>query len=71
MTCTVDVFERQDIMTSYFPKVFIQTDAPVKEIGKRVIMKIRVSLVDWLLELDPGEYENLVVIENHQKCIHL
>ena len=43
----------------------------MKEIGERVIMKIRGKLVDWLVDLDPGKYENLVVIENHQKVIYL
>ena len=63
--------KRRDIMTSDIPNAFIQTDAPEKEIGERVIMKIRGKLVDWLVDLDPGEYENLVVIENNQKVIYL
>ena len=71
MTCAVDSFERRDVMTSDVPNAFIQTDAPEKEIGERVIMKIRGKLVDWLVDLDPGKYENLVVIENHQKVIYL
>ena len=58
-------------MTSDVLKAFIQTDAPVKGIGERVIMKICGKLVDYLVELDPVEYENLVVIENHQKVIYL
>ena len=67
MNCVVDAYESHDIMTSDVPNAFIQTDAPEIEIGERVIMKIREKLVDWLVDLDPGEYENLVVIENHQK----
>ena len=27
--------------------------------------------MDWLVDIDPGEYENLVVIENQQKVIYL
>ena len=46
MTCVVDAFERRDVMTSDVQNKFIQTDAPEKEIGERVIMKIRGKLVD-------------------------
>ena len=58
-------------MTSDVPNAFIQTDVHAKEVGERVIMKIHGKLVDWLVDLDPGKYENLVVIENHQKVIYL
>ena len=58
-------------MTSDVLKNFIQRDASEKEIGERVIKKIQGKLVDWLVDLDPGEYENLVVIEKHQKVIYL
>ena len=34
-------------------------------------MKIRGTLVDWLVDIDPGEYENLVFIKNNQKVIYL
>ena len=71
MTVAVDTYERRDVMTSDVPNTFIQTDAPEKEIGERFIMKIRGKLVDWLVDLDPGEYENLVIIENYQKVIYL
>ena len=69
LTCAIDAYECRDIMVSDVPNAFIQTDAPKKEVGERVIMKIRGKLVDWLVDLEPGEYENLVVIENHQKVI--
>ena len=71
LTCAIDTYERRDIMVSDVPNAFIQTDEPKKEVGERVIMKIRGKLVDWLVNLEPGEYKNLVVIENHQKVIYL
>ena len=56
MTCAVDAYTIRDIMTSYVPNAFIQTDATEKEIGERVIIKIRGKLVDLSVDLDPGEY---------------
>ena len=34
-------------------------------------MKIRGKLVDWLIQLDPGTYQNLVVIENGVRVLYL
>lgn len=71
MTVAFDAHERQDVMRSDVPNAFIQIDAPVKDVGERVIMKICGKLVDWLVDIDPGEHKNLVVIENNQKVIYL
>ena len=52
MTCAVDAYERRDIMKSDVTNTFIQTDAPVKEVVERFIVKIRGKLVNCLVDLD-------------------
>ena len=59
------------MMTCDIPNAFIQTDAPKKMKGKRIIMKVRDRLVDWLIELDPVGFQKFVVIENGQKVFYL
>ena len=54
MNCSIEAYERRDVMTSDVPNAFIQTDAPTKEVGKRVIVKITGKLVNWLFDLYPG-----------------
>ena len=71
LNIAVDDFKRHDVMVSDVPYAFIQTDAPVKEVGKRVIMKICGKLVNWLQDIDPREYKNLFVMENNQQVIYL
>ena len=46
ITSAMDAFERRDVMTCDIPNAFIQTEAPRKEKGERVIMKVRGRLVD-------------------------
>ena len=53
------------------PNTFIQALIPKKVKGERIIMKIRGKLVDWLIQLDPGTYQNLVVIENGVRVLYL
>ena len=71
ITCAIDTFEKWDIMSLDVPNAFIQTDAPIKKIGERVVMKIRGRLVDWLVEMAPNAYKNYIVIENGNKVLYL
>ena len=58
LTCAIDAFEKRDMMSLDVPNAFIQTEFPIKQLGDRVVMKIRGRLVEWLVELDPAEYKN-------------
>ena len=71
LTATVDARQGRDIMTLDIPNAFIQADMPEQEKGKRVIMKLRGRLVDWLIQLDPLSYESKVVYEKGIKVIYL
>ena len=46
-------------MTANVPNAFVQTNIPLD--GKKIIMKIRGQLVDILLELFPGVYDEYVI----------
>ena len=58
-------------MSLNVPNAFIQTGMPPKTVGKRIIMKVRGILVDWLLEIDPLAYSSYVVIERGEKVLYL
>ena len=53
------------------PNAFIQTYAPIKDICKRVMMKVYCRLVYWLVKLDHAEYNNYILIENGQRVLYL
>jgi hypothetical protein len=63
ITGVIDAKQRRDIMTADIPNAFVQTDIDKKEIGERIIMKIRGPLVDMLLELSYETYAPYVVYE--------
>ena len=71
LTCGVDAAEGRDIMSLDIPNAFVQTDMPEKEVGERIIMKVRGKLVEWLIELDPLRYESKVVYENGLPVLYL
>ena len=63
ITGVIDAKQRRDIMTADIPNAFVQTDIDKKEIGERIIMKIRGPLVDMLLELSYETYAAYVVYD--------
>ncbi|KAI2506113.1 Reverse transcriptase (RNA-dependent DNA polymerase) [Fragilaria crotonensis] len=63
--------QRRDIMTADIPNAFVQTDIDKKEIGERIIMKIRGPLVDMLLELSYETYAPYVVYEGSNKVLYV
>ena len=71
ITCAIDAYEKRNIITLDIPNAFIQTKTPKKEVGERIMMKIRGRLVDWLVNMSPTAYKDYVVIENGQKGIYL
>ena len=71
LTAAVDIFEGRDIISMYIPNTFIQTLMPVKDNGERVITKIRGTLVDCLVEIDPTAYIFLVVTGRGVKVLYL
>ena len=44
------------------PNAFIQIKMSAKKRGKRLIMKVRGKLVDWLIELEPTTSPGLLCI---------
>ena len=63
-TGVIDAKQGRDIMTLDIPNAFVQTAVPQDQ--EKVIIKIRGNLVDILLEICPGVYDNYV-IENEGK----
>ena len=71
LTVAVDAYEGRDVMSLDIPNAYIQAGMPRQKIGKRVIMKVRGRIVDWLIELDPLAYLPFVVYENGVKTLYL
>jgi hypothetical protein len=65
ITGVIDAKQRRDVMTLDVPNAFVQT--PIPQSGEKIIMKIRGSLVDILLEICPGVYDDFVVYEGKGK----
>ena len=58
-----DAYQGRDIMTLDIPNAYIQAEVPVKEVGDRIVMKVRGDLVEWLCEIDPASYVPFIVVE--------
>ncbi|KAI2512474.1 Reverse transcriptase (RNA-dependent DNA polymerase) [Fragilaria crotonensis] len=71
ITGVIDAKQCRDIMTADIPNAFVQTDIDKKEIGERIIMKIRGPLVDMLLELSYETYAPYVVYEGSNKVLYV
>jgi hypothetical protein len=56
-------------MTLDIPNAFVQTKIPLN--GDKIIMKIRGQLVDILLELCPGVYDDYVQDEKGNKVVYV
>lgn len=67
LTFAIDAYKGRDVMSLDITKAFIQTGIPQKEKGKRIIMKIRRKIVNWLVDLDSTTYLNLVVADRAVK----
>ena len=71
LTCTIDAYQKRDIMTLDIPNAYIQAEVPEQKKGERIVMKIRGELVDWLCQIDPAAYLPFVVIERGVKVLYL
>ena len=70
LTGTIDAKEHRDVMTADIPNAFIQTNIETVN-NERVIMKIKGSLVDMLVEMDPETYRDYVVFEGNTKVLYV
>eukprot|EP00957_Ditylum_brightwellii_P197453 15044113-Ditylum_brightwellii.AAC.1 len=69
LTAAIDAKQRCDVITMDTPNAFVQTDISQK--GHKVVMKIRGLLVDTLIALCPGVYDNYVVSEKGHKMLYV
>jgi hypothetical protein len=69
ITGVIDAKQRRDIMTLDVPNAFVQTDIP--RTSERIIMKIRGSLVDILVKINPEMYKDYVVHEGKNKVLYV
>ena len=71
MTVAVNAYDGRDSIIMNVPNAFIQTHIPAKRDGKRIIMKIRGKLVEWLVNIEPTRYALFVVIKKNHKVLYL
>jgi hypothetical protein len=69
ITGVIDAKQQRDVMTLDVPNAFVQT--PIPQTGDKIIMKIRGSLVDILIEICPGIYDEYVVKEGKQQILYV
>ena len=69
ITGVLDAKQGRDVMTLDIPNAFVQT--PIPERGEKIIMKIRGRLVDILIEICPGVYEDYIVYEGKNKVLYV
>ncbi len=69
ITGVLDAKQGRDVMTFDIPNAFVQT--PIPERGEKIIMKIRGRLVDILIEICPGVYDDYVVYEGKNKVLYV
>ena len=69
ITGVIEAKQKRDVITLDIPNAFVQTPLPQKL--EKVIMKIRGVLVDMMIELFPGVYNNFVTIERGQKVLYV
>jgi hypothetical protein len=69
ITGVIDAKQKRDVMTLDIPNAFVQTKIPLD--GDKIIMKIRGQLVDILLEICPGVYDDYVRFEGKSKVLYV
>jgi hypothetical protein len=67
ITGVIGAKQNRDVMTLDIPDAFVQTEISLD--GDKIIMKIRGLLVDILLELCPGVYNDYVIVKGKNKII--
>jgi hypothetical protein len=71
ITSVIDAKEGRDIMTVDIPNAFVQIGVDPKNKEERIIIKIRGTLVDMLLELNYEKYSPFVVNEGWNKVLYV
>jgi hypothetical protein len=69
ITGVIDSKQNRDVMTLDIPNAFVKTEISLD--GDKIIMKIRGQLVDILLELCPGVYDDYVIVEGKHKILYV
>jgi hypothetical protein len=69
ITGVIDVKQKRDVMTLDIPNAFVQTEISLD--GDKIVMKIRGQLVDILLEICPGVYDDYVINEGKHKILYV
>jgi Reverse transcriptase (RNA-dependent DNA polymerase) len=71
ITAVIDAKQGRDVMTADIPNAFVQTEIEEKKNGEKIIMKIRGTLVDMLVDIAPHEYTNFVRHEGNHKVLYV
>jgi hypothetical protein len=69
ITGVIDAKQKRGVMTLDIPNAFVQTKITLD--GDKIIMKIRGQLVDILLELCPGVYDDYVIDKGNHKILYV
>ena len=63
ITAVIDAKQGRDVMMANILNAFVQTDMTNKSNNEKTIMKIRGTLVDMLVDIDPMIYQDYVLYE--------
>jgi hypothetical protein len=69
ITGVIDAKQNRDVMTLDILNAFVQTDISLD--GDKPITKLRGQLVDILLELCPGVYDDYILTEGKHKMLYV
>jgi hypothetical protein len=69
ITGVIDAKQNRDVMTLDIPNALVQTEISLD--GHKIIIKIRGQLVDILLELCPGVYDDYVIDKGKHKILYV
>ena len=67
LTAVIDAHEGRDVAIVDIPNAFVQTDMD----GERVVMKLRGSLAELLIQVAPELYSQFVVMENKKVVLYV
>ena len=67
LTAVIDALEHHDVAIVDIPNAFVQTDM----VGEKVVMKLRGSLAELLVQVAPEFYSPYVVMENGKKVLYV
>ena len=71
ITGELEAKQKRDVITMDIPNAFVQTAVPQGKIDEKIIMKLRGALVDMLIDICPGIYEEFIVYERNQKVLYV